>query len=88
MAREELCFELNVLLEIADSRALHQLPAHQRSRQGNSPCSAPTVSPHGGARSGGACPRTRRKGPTARTATAPTAAQRSKAHSSLLPQRT
>ena len=34
------------------TRPLHQLPAHQRSRQGNSPCSAPTVSPlHGGARS-------------------------------------
>ena len=41
-----------------------------------------------GVRGRRACPRTRRKGPTARTATAPTAAQRSQAHSRLLPQRT
>ena len=42
----------------------------------------------GGASDRRACPRTRRKGPTARTATAPTAAQRSKAHSRQQPAAT
>ena len=32
-------------LRCGATRAYHQRPAHQRSRQGNSPCSAPTVSP-------------------------------------------